>query len=362
MKGIRRTPTGWQAYIRVNGRIRAKRFPPDTTLTRMKAWREEQRVRARLGADLPPPDSTLEDDARMYLAQVRSMPTYTWRETDIKRWVTVLGPDRDRRGITASEIRTHLERWRADGYAANTLNHRRTALMHLFTVLDGKSAPNPARDVPRYREPSRPPRALPTAAVRALLEAMPDSLTKARLELMAWTGWPHAQIRRLTPEDIAWNRAVRIAGRQKGRGTGDQWLPLLPQAWAALRRFKRAGAWGDFSTSSMRTSLRLAATKVQKDRTVPKVIRETVADVTPYDFRHSFLTMVALSTDNQRAVQVLGLHADARTSQRYTEAAGDPIARAALLDVRRSLATSATSDWSGRVAMGPARTRTARKR
>lgn len=355
MTGIRKTPQGWQAYVRVRGRLYSKRFPSDTAIGRMTAWREDQRYRVRHGTLREPGATTLAQDVRFYLEQVQSMPTIEWRKTDLARWIRVLGADRDRKGITPGEIRAQLERWKADGYSASTLNHRRTALMHLFTVLDGKSAPNPARDVPRYREQARAPRALSPVVIQALLDAMPESLTKRRLELMAWTGWPHAQIRRLQPDDIAWNRAVRIQGRLKGEGMPDVWLPLLPQGWKALRKFKQAGAWGNFSTSSMRKTLRLAADVLQhpdkrhgKDwrnpnqparPKIPKVIAEAVQNITPYDLRHSFLTLAAVLTKNPRAVQMLGLHNDPRTSYRYTAAADDPVTRAAIAQMARLLKT-----------------------
>lgn len=339
VKGIRKGSNGrWQSYVRVRGRFYSRWWDPDTALTLMKRWIEEKRVRVRLGAALPAVSDYLSEDVRHYLEQIATMPTYEWRAKDLDLWVQVFGPDRDRKTITPGEIRAQLESWRKD-YAASTVNHRRTALMHLFTVLDGKSAPNPARDVPKYREARRPPRALTPATIAALLNAMPASTTKARIELMAWTGWPHAQIMRLEPSDIDWNRAVYIRPRQKGSGIEGRWLPLLPQGWRALRAFKRAGAWGEFSTSSMRRSLRLAASHVAKDKRQPKAIRQAVADITPYDLRHSFLTLVALVTRNQRAVTMLGLHADPRQSQRYTEAAVDPIMASALSEVATQLLT-----------------------
>ncbi len=336
MTGIRKTAKGWQAFVRVDGAFRSKRYPPTATLTEMKQWREEQRVRARIGSMLPAQQSTLAEDVRHYLEQVATMPSLRFRRDDLALWLEVFGKQRDRRTITAGEIRAQLERWRAD-YAPSTVNHRRTALMHLWTILDGKTAQNPARDVARYREAPRPPRALPLEAITALLSAMQPSVTRARLELMAWTGWPHTQIMRLEPGDIAWERAVYIRPRQKGAGVAGRWLPLLPQGWKALHGFKRAGAWGAFSTSSMRKSLRLAASHVEADKGQPKAIRAAVADITPYDLRHSFLTMVALHSRNPRAVMDLGLHGDLRQGLRYTEAATNPLTLAALDDVTAAL-------------------------
>jgi integrase len=334
--GIRRTPQGWQAYVHLRSGYRSKRFAPDATLTSMKAWRQEQRIREKLGAALPAPDSTLREDIRHYLEQIRTMPTLRYRRDDLALWLNVFGPDRDRRTITAGEIRAQLETWRAAGYAASTCNHRRTALMHLFTVLDGKSAPNPVRDVPRYTEELGPPRALSQAAIAAVLRELPTSQTRARLELMAYTGWPPAQIMRLRPEDIDWNRAVFVQARRKGRGAAGAWLPLLPAAWRALKAFKRLGCWGAYSTSSARRSFRLAAQKAAASRRTPKAIRAELADVTPYQLRHSFLTLVAGITRDDRAVKVLAQHADIRQTHRYTEATADPRAVAALAAVAGS--------------------------
>ena len=304
----------------------------------MRRWREEQRVRVRLGATLPAPETTLREDMTHYLEQIQTMPTLQWRAADLALWLAVFGPDRDRRSITAGEIRAQLEKWRAAGYAASTCNHRRTALMHLWTVLDGRSATNPARDVPRYPEPPRPPQALTGPAIEALLARMPPSQTKARLALLALTGWPQAQMARLEPADIRWHEAVYVKPRRKGKGVAGTWLPLLPEAWTALEEFKRLGCWGPFSASSMRKSLRLAAEKACKDDELDKAIKAELVDVTPYQFRHSFLTLVAGITQDDRAVMVLAQHADIRTTHQYTSGTVDVRAAAAIRKVVESLA------------------------
>jgi site-specific recombinase XerD len=346
--GIRRIATGWQAYVRVRGRFISRVFPSATAVTIMRRWREEQKVRARLGAALPPAGATLGEDVRAYLLQVQTMPTLRHRRDDLQRWIRAFGADRPRQSITAGEIREQLETWRAEGYAPSTCNHRRTALMHLWSVLDGKSAPNPARDVPRYQDAPGPPRALSPSAVAALLDAMPGSLTRARLELMRWTGWPQTQISKLTPTDIEWDRAVFVTARRKGKGVAGSWLPLLPPAWSALRAFKAAGAWGKFSTSSARKSLRVAARAARRkvaaayvqrptDRADLRQLRAELLNVTPYQLRHSFLTLVAGLTTDDRAVMALGQHADIRTSHRYTGAVVNPRVAAAMQKVAAAL-------------------------
>lgn len=346
--GIVETTHGWRVFVRVSGKLYSKTFKADTALIVMRRWRETQRVRVRLGADVIPGGSSFSEDVRRYLDQIQTMPTYAMRAADLALWVAVFGTDRIRSTITSGEIRAQLETWRAAGYAPSTVNHRRTALMHLWSVLDGKTAQNPARDVPRYREEQGPPRALSAAAVARLLAAMEGSQTRARLELLAWTGWPPATMARLTPDDIRWDDAVYVRARRKGRGAAGVWLPLLPQAWQALREFKRLGCWGKFSTSSARMSFRRAARSARRrlateyagrtiDRAEARRLRAELLDVTPYQLRHSFLTLIAAATQDDRAVMVLAQHADIRQTHRYTTATADPRAAAALAIVERKV-------------------------
>jgi integrase len=348
MKNVRRTAYGWQLYTRVRGRFVSEHQTTEPTALQVRDWIHTQHAIGAGSVAAPASGTTFAQDVAAYLQQVQTMPTFRWRKDDLDRWIAALGGQRPRASITASVIRTQLEQWRADGYAASTVNHRRTALMHLWSVLDGRSAQNPARDVPRYPEDPRPPGGLSPAAVRAVFAAMPASQTKARLQLMAWTGWPQAQIARLEPADIVWNRAVFIRGRKKGKGVPGAWLPLLPQAWTALRLFKRLGCWGPFSTSSMRTSFRLAAQHVAEDKMTSKAIRAELQDVTPYQLRHSFGTLLAGITQDDRAVKTLMLHADIRQTHRYTSATVDGRAADAVRKVARSVASRRGSKKAGR--------------
>lgn len=340
MKNCRPHSGGWQLYTRLHGRLVTAWFKTQPTAAEARDWVRLAHLRANRPETVTAPAadaSTLRADVQTYLALRASMPTLRWRRDDLARWVDAYGAYA-RSDITPMMVRAQLEQWIADGYAANTVNHRRSALANLYTVLDGRHARNPAREVPRYQEPQQPPAALPPAAIAAVLAVMRETPTKARLRLMAWTGWPHAQIRALEPSHIRWDEAVYVTARRKGGGVAGRWLPLLPDGWAALRAFKRIGAWGPFSTSSLRTSLRAAAQRVQRDRTIPPAIRAALADVTPYDLRHSFLTLVGLHSRDERAVAALGMHADTRTTRRYTEASVDPRVAAAMAKVAEQVA------------------------
>lgn len=320
-RGIRQTRSGWQVYIKIKGEFRSKHFPRDTPIEELRRWRDERKARASFKI----PDPVLEgqdfgSDCRRYLEAVEGMATYKDRAYRIRLWKAALGPSRPRSEITSVEIRRELEKWRAAGKSPGTLNLRRTALMHLYSVLDGKSARNPVRDVPPFRE-IPPALHLPTIAqVKRVIAKMPKHAKgKYRLLVLLWTGWPPSQLMKLEERDIDWRRKMaRLPARAKGRGVDARWLPLLPQAIRALKLFKKWECFGRFSVHSLRHRLHDACR------------RANVPEFRVYDLRHLFLTTVALAAKDDRVVAELAQHSDIRMSRRYTEQSVSPRLAAAI--------------------------------
>ena len=315
---------------------------------------------SRLDVSLPTLEAgdTFLSDARAYLELVRDMPSFTDRKRDIEAWAEVFGR-RPRATVTAREIQLQLDRWKRNGRAdgrpmsPSTLNHRRTALMHLYTRLDGRSAANPVKDVPPYDEGDDDEvfRSLDYGLIYRLLALVEKgSQTRARLRLMAWTGWPHAIMMRLRPEDIdPGQRRVYIRRRRKGKGMKGRWIPLLPPAWRALEEFIRLNCWGTFSQPSMRKSLLRAAEKLTAHRrrfdpAAPAIV------VTPYHLRHSFGTLAALIVRDDRALEELLM---TKKIRRYTEAATSPRLSGAIATLASALQDSAALS-SHRSAVGAA--------
>ena len=128
--------------------------------------------------------------------------------------------------------------------------------------MDGKAAPNPVREalMPILAQPEA--RAIPYKTIAKILYAMPDvgqgrpgearddqSKTKARLAVIAYTGLPHALIKKLTPEAIDWRaKTVTVPARKKGKGAAGRILPLTAEGLNALRQFAERERWGTFST------------------------------------------------------------------------------------------------------------------
>lgn len=324
-KGIRRTGSGWQVYVRVKGEFRSKHFPPDTDLLDLKTWRDNMKARGWLRQPEPTNSGdTFGHDCDTYLQLVKAMPSYQDREYHIQAWRAALGPATQRTSVTPLDIRVQLERWRATGLKPASLNRRRTALMNLYTVLDGRKA-NLVRDVPRYDErDSIIDRSHPMPQWEAVLRRLAKgSKTRARLELMLWTGLPHVQVMAIEPAHVDLKRQrLFVSRRRKGRGSAARWLPLTKAAVKALKAFRVADAWGKFSQSAMHSALARAVASENSARAIRKL--RPLPHMRPYDARHTFGTLIASLINDERAIQELMLHSTPQQTRRYTEAATQP--------------------------------------
>jgi integrase len=373
MNGIRRHGSGWQAEVRVVGHPRwIKQYPPDADLALIRRERDQankdlqkQTRRATVG--------TFAADAKKYLVLVRTMPSFTDRERDIRLWVEVFGT-RHRASITKIDIQLQRDEWFLHGprrvfkphtdrhggqwidlsgpLAASTVNHRLRALANLYTVLDGRHAPNPARDVPELDEPDGVARALPYSVIEAILAAMPDrgqgkkgesradiSKTKARLRMIAYAGVPHASLARLTPDRVSLEGAwIDTGRRKKGKGARTGRRPLTPQGLEALQAFIAADAWGTFSRSAMRKSFSRAVETVIAALEQTPDGQELAAQLRrlrarPYDLRHSYVSEVLEKSADFHATQLLADHAALNTTLEYGKHAVNPALRSALAKV-----------------------------
>lgn len=318
--GLFKTPFGYRAYVRLSPqKLASKRFPEDTATRTMVQWQEDQRVdfRRRALSRLAPPSEGFTKDAETYLKAVAHMPSYDDRARDIAFWVTLFA-DRPRASITSPEIAAALSAARSTKgtpLSASALNHRRTALAHLWRVLDGKSASNPVRDVPKRREPDAAPRGLSYQMIRQILAAMADPKTKARLMVIAWTGIPPAQLKTITAADLDLKgAAVYVRGRAKGHGTKGRRVPLSPEGVRAFEALVRADAFGPFERWTMWKAFRQACKKVDP---------VALAGVRPYDLRHSYGTELYAASGDIRATQILMGHSKPEMTHRYTLGAVD---------------------------------------
>lgn len=359
--GIRRHGAGWRATVSAGRGVSPiqRHFPREATPAEMQAWRADTRASARLTRKARATAGMFEADARRYLASITALTTYQDRALDIARWVAIFGRKRRER-ITSAEIRRWRDRWlkeprrlhpppgaparpsrpdlKADTpYAASTVNHWLRALSNLWTVLDGRRAPNPVREVPEAEEPDALPRAVPYALIEQILGAIRQrkgetAVTPIRLRVMAHTGLTAAQLGRLTRADVDFEAAsMLVQRRRKGRGAKARRIGLIPAAVDAFRALDAAKGWGPFSTSGAHTVFQRAYAKVQ--RAAPDLAWPPLR---PYDLRHTFGALVYKSTKSLSAVRELLSHATTKTTERYTLSAVDDVLAAHVRQVASS--------------------------
>lgn len=314
--GVQRHGAGWRASVS-QGRGRPliqRHFPHGTSPRDMQAWRADTKAGLRLTRKQRASYGTFEGDAKRYLRAVTALTTYEDRTREIGLWIDVFGTTpRDR--ITSADIREQRDAWlteprsRTDKrpVAPATVNKRLRALSNLWRVLDGRLAANPVRDVPEAPEPTPAARTASYEQIAKLLDALPHSKTKARIRVLAYTGWPIGVLTKLTADDVDLTAGLaRLPPRHKGTGAAGVVVPLVPQAVAALKDFARLKCWGKCSRHSLRTSFKRAAKKAG------------LPWLRPYDLRHLYASALAAASQDERAVAAVLQHADLRTTRRYT--------------------------------------------
>lgn len=356
MKGIRQQDDGsWRVFVSVDGQRKWKRLPASYGRAAVIAWREKERTRLRFGVDAAPDNApAFALDAADYLHKVRSMPSLQDRTRQIQRWVGVFGP-RIRSSITAQDISNVLEDWIADGMSGAYANRHRTALMHLWTKLDGKGERNPVKSTDKRPEGLDAPlrvqpyevweeihRAIGASHTKYRTSRHPGELTRARFGVFMWTGWPHVVLKRLdVATDVDWrNSRAYVRQRRKGKGVEGRWIKLLPQAKDALKEYARCLAKHKkqktqknidlrvFSNSGMYGSVMTAIAHCNAKRAEKQL--DPLPKVRPYDVRHSFGTLMALIVKDERALQELLIHASPKMVRHYTELATEPRTTAAI--------------------------------
>lgn len=310
------------------------------------------------------------------------------RTAQLALWSKVFG-HRPRAAIASLEIQQVLAGWAKEGFAYDTLHHRRAALLGLYKALDkGLGLPNPVADttVP-LKKPDPEPRGLPLPIVFQILAAVSDqggvvgkgkngrhvaSRARARIHVMAHTGMRHEELKRYRPRDLRLaNRPAPIQDLSPyelvvhaAKGSDNRVIALTPEAERWLRELERVDAIGDFDKGSVYRAFRRALCKVGYapplpkgtwKRNQPKVRRRALPGtrssvngrpkgrtglIRPYDLRHSFLTAAYEQTGDLAIVQELAGHKDIRMTKRYAKNAVPAVQRAAVAKLAAAMAAA----------------------
>ena len=369
--GIRSHGRGWQAYVRIAGRLYTEGFALDTPVSEMQRWRETQI--GRVGAtERPPLAGSLAADVQAALSCWTSKRVYKQgqRQAHLAIWVAALGGARSRASVTPAEIERIMQGWLAEGLSAGTVRKRRGSLMALYVQLEGKhSRTNPVRGTRCPSEAKPEARGLAYATIERIIEAMPlershkpgtiapRSLARIRVAVLAYTGIPPETLMHVRPADLDLEAGtVRASSREKGAGVEPRTLPLTREGIEAFRAFHQAQAYGRFAVESVNRAFKKAAGRIGLNP----------AAVHLYDLRHSFGTELYRVTRDLATVARFLLHAEGSPiTARYAKAAHRDVdvAAAAQLEAAFAAARQAAATSAGRppVAKLPVRVASAKK-
>lgn len=356
---IYKTARGWRVYVRRRdpetrkSKLTPKRLPSTMTIEEVEDFRdsfkleskrinrEARRTKSTTARELA---GTFEKDASSYLElkTTRAMPSYKDRARDIKLWIAAFGR-RARKSISTKDIDEQLQHWIDGGYAASTVNNRRTALMAMFTRLDGRAAANPVREARVFEEPELAPRGIPIRYVQYILEAIPDAISfshlrptkekplvsKPRILIEALTGMRPSQVGQLRAGahysiDERWYVIPRSQKGQSRRGRSPRPMTrkhMTEQQAQAFMRFRDLKCEGSYSPSSRRRLFNQAVKAAQQRLETEGSTYRYPKDLVPYDLRHSFATEMLRQTKNLETVAELIDHSTTRMTKRYALAA-----------------------------------------
>lgn len=328
--GIRRRRGGWRATVRVRGHLYTKQFPIDKPLAEMRAWREQQidahggrrGVTGSLAADVETFLAKPEIAAQPYVKQTRASLTL---------WMAALGGDRPRVDITRDELEAVLQRW-LKVFAEPTVYHRRSALLSLYTTLDGAGAANPVKETTCPRSWVPADHSVPFATLAAIVAAMPAwrypkkgirqlAIAPIVARVIIAVGIRPVDLQKIRRVDIQWEAAMlRWPASRKGQGVAARTRPLTPEGLAALRAFDAANAYGLFSPSAVSHSFKRAARQVDGDDT----------PIHLYALRHSVGADLYRATRDLATVgRMLGHAPGSRATAQYAQGANADVDRAA---------------------------------
>lgn len=333
LTGIRRRRDGWRVSVRVCGRLYTKQFPLDKPVPEMRAWRELQRAtygggRARKGS--------LRADVVTFLAKpdIAAQAYVHQTAKSLELWVAALGGDRARVDITRDEIEAVLQRWLRT-LAEPTVYHRRSALLSLYTTLDGAGAANPVNETTCPRAWIPTDQSVPFATLRAIVEAMPSvrymkkgitqpSAAKLACGVIIAVGLRAADLLKVKPRHF---RVGEDGGAEflwpaseKGHGVEAKWTALSPEGEAGFNDYRAAGM-PPFNPEAISHSFKRAARRIDGDDT----------PIHLYCMRHSVGKDLYRETRDLATVGRMLNHAPgSRATAQYAQGANADVDRAAV--------------------------------
>jgi integrase len=362
-----------EVHVRPYPRAR-KRFPLETPIDVMLAWRTEQLEkltaakadRARATAADPVTTAarrqadanTFRQDVELYLEEKIDPSLHPCTKTQFSRWLrqaaatelgryprqlitgamwTKLVAQWERSGVPSNEARGGRRRIVPPGpLAVDTVHKIRTCFIGFYTTMDvGLGLSNPARLIPRRQTSDPEPRGIAMAQALEILGHVGRSgeptRTAARLTLMCVLGLRPVEIMRIRPA-TDWHKAQQQLIVRTAKGGKARTLPLGDRAVAALELLDRLKGWGTF-TSAPAARMFHDAVKAAK--------LTALEPLRPYDLRHTFGTELYRQTKDIKATGAAMGHRNLAQTERYVEASVSETVANAFSVLERSMPKAA---------------------
>lgn len=329
-KDARRKGNGWQGYVRVNGKLRTKQFAFNER-HKIAAWAALQRLDSTSGRR----SGSLAADVVEFLKkpEIAAQPYVHQIARYLSLWETALGGERSRGEIERDEIEAVIQGW-LTRYKEPTVYHRRSALLSLYTTLDGAGAANPVKETtcPQAWVPAD--HSVPFEKLAAIVDAMPEwhypkkgikqpSIAKLVGRVIVAIGIRPVDLQKIRRHDVDWAAAtLRWPASAKGKGANPRTVPLSAEGLLALRLFDAANAYGAFKPEAVSHSFKRAARQLEGDET----------PIHLYSGRHTVGADLYRATGDLATVGRMLNHAPgSRVTPQYAQGANVDVDRAAVL-------------------------------
>lgn len=289
-RSIYRDRHGHEVVARVGRFKQSKRFPLDTPLKILRAWRDATVADMR-DEKTPTTDTTTLTGSIAKLRQLTKIDGPT--SAALNAWAQRHG-SLPRRKLTAIVANQAIEGWRGEGKAPQTLFYRRLALENLWRILDGPKAKTPVDDIHIPRPKAGRPVWVPDETILAVVKQLElheahgprtednphtgrlrDAKTRARFLVLASTGQRPSQLKRAKPQDVDGgppDGEIMVWWVRAGKGGDPIPVYLTDDMRAAWAVFIAAKAWGPFDKRNFARTLRRCGWP---------------DDVRPYNLRHA---------------------------------------------------------------------------
>lgn len=226
----------------------------------------------------------------------------------------------DLTGVTRRTVRRFMAHLATRGYARRSVARKVSAVRAFFADAARRGAviANPAAGVAQPKRPQTLPKAIPSASLGRMLDALDgdepvDRRDRAALELMYATGLRVSELASMRVGDVGDSDFLTVTGK----GSKDRAVPLSRVAREAVARYLEDGR-PQLAAAQAGDALWVGVRGGALDaRGLRRVVKARLGTF-PHALRHSFATHLLEGGADLRAVQELLGHVELATTQLYT--------------------------------------------